>query len=200
MHRLAISYDKLRKSLQRHYARLRAQLKTMFPELLKVLRLDTLTARHLLARYLLPEDFLTLDLDREAAHLMAISRGQHGCTTLLQLQALAHLARQTPYHTVLVSLKGVSDLLAALFIAEVRDPHHFPRPKQIERLAGHGNRTKNLVAALPQLLALITVMLREARCCEERPKARAEVARFEAALKRRAKQRRRSSGRYKRLA
>ena len=182
MHRLAISYDKLRKvcsattpasehrSMDRHGP--------LFPELLKVLKLDSLTARHLLQRYLLPEEYLTLDLDREADRLMDISRNQHGRETLLRLQVLARrsvgvpqsdpgrtaqrltvdawlsmidaleaqirsvegelvrLSRETPYHAPLVSLKGISDLLAALFIAEVRDPSRFPRPKQIERLAG----------------------------------------------------------------
>ena len=47
-HRLAISYDKLRKNLQQNYARLRALIERVFPELLQVLNLDTKTARYLL--------------------------------------------------------------------------------------------------------------------------------------------------------
>ncbi len=178
MHRLSITYDKLRKSLHRHYARLRALLELVFPELLKVLKLDSLTAHHLLKRYLFPEDFLTVDVDREAAQMMNVSRNQHGRETLAQLQTLARytiavpmpepqqraqrlsarawlrlteaieaqirdvsaelicLSKQTPYHAPITSLKGVSDLLAALFLAEVRDPARVTHVKQIERLAG----------------------------------------------------------------
>ena len=178
MHRLAITYSKLRKSLHRHYARLRALLELVFPELLKVLKLDSLTAHHLLRSYLFPEDFLTIDFDRETTSLMDVSRNQHGRHTLLQLQTLARhtigtpmspieqqaqrlsasawlrlietieteirrisaelirLSKRTPYHAPIVSLKGVSDLLAALFIAEVRDPARVTHIKQIERLAG----------------------------------------------------------------
>lgn len=100
MHRLAITYDKLRKSLHRHYGRLRALLELVFPELLKVLKLDSRTAHHLLRAYLFPEDFLTLDLNRETAQLMDISRNQHGRETLLKLQTLAR-------HTIGVSMPQI---------------------------------------------------------------------------------------------
>ena len=89
MHRLAITWSKLRKDLQRVRARLCAQGEVLFPELAKTLRLDTLTARHLLERYLTPDGFLSLNLDREPAMLMLVSREQHGGQTLLKLQALA---------------------------------------------------------------------------------------------------------------
>ena len=170
MHRLAITYDKLRKDLQRCRARLRAQVEIIFPEFVKVLKLNTLTAQHLLGRYLTTEDFLSLDLEHEAEMLMRLSREQHGRETLLKLQALARqsvgvplrpaeriaervtmdahlvliesvereadrvsaelieLARATPYHALLVSLKGVSALLAALFIAELPGPSRSPEP------------------------------------------------------------------------
>ena len=278
MHRLAITYSKLRGSLQRHYARLRALLELVFPELLKVLKLDSLTARHVLRSHLFPEDFLTLDLAREAARMIDVSRNQHGRGTLLQLQALARhsigvpmseaeqraqrlsakawlrqiealeteirdvstelirLSQQTPYHAPLVSLKGVSDLLAALFIAEVRDPARITHLKQIERLAGlnlyvhdsgtykgrrrishignarlrwvlfqmasetskyvpevrskylrrrlagQTNRNKNLVAAIPQLLALVMALVREERVYEQRPEAVQLMRQLEAEL------------------
>ena len=42
MHRLSITYDKLRKSLQQNYARLRALIELVFPELLKILTLGSL--------------------------------------------------------------------------------------------------------------------------------------------------------------
>lgn len=276
MHRLAITYDKLRKSLQRHHARLRALIERVFPELLKVLTLDSCTAHYLLRSYLFPEDFLRLDLEGEAACLMKVSRNQHGRETLLELQrwarqtigvamteeeqrahrlsarawlrlietieteiddvttALIILSKKTPYHAPLVSLKGISDLLAALFIAEVRDPTQITHLKQIERLAGlnlyvhdsgryqgrrrishignarlrwvlyqmasetskyvpeirckylrrrlkgQTNRNKNLVAAIPSLLALVMALIRERRPYEQRPDALAEMHRLEA--------------------
>jgi transposase len=291
MHRLAITYDKLRKDLQRCRARLRAQVEVLFPEFAKLLKLNSLTARHLLGRYLTPDDFLGLDLQRETAALMLLSRDQHGRRTLLELQALARhsigvrlqpaertaqrvtmdswlvmiealeteisrvseelieWARATPYYASIASLKGVSDLLAALFIAELRDPSRYPRPKQIERmagytlhvcdsgkyrgrrrithlgnarlrwilylmasetskyvpeirgkylrrrLAGHTNRQKNLVAVIPQLLALLIALMRDGRRYEERPEMVAEAERLEAVLERRKKQRRQSLGR-----
>ena len=298
MHRLAITYDKLRKDVQRVRARLRAQVEMIFPEFAKALKLNTLTARHLLGRYLTPADFLELDLDQEADQLMRLSREQHGRDTLLKLQALARcsigvrlqpaerlaeratmdgwlvmietleaeqrrvaeeliaLTRQMPYHASLVSLKGVSDLMAALFIAELRDPSRFPRPKQIERLAGynlyvcdsgtykgrrrishlgnsrlrwvlyqmasetskhvpevrakylrrrlagHVNRQKNLVAAIPQLLALVVALMREGRPYEARPESEEEVRRLEAELEKRPERRprRRDIGRGREAA
>ncbi len=97
MHRLSITYDKLRKTIQQNYARLRALVEVVFPELLKVLTLGSLTAHHVLGCYLFPEDFLRLDLEAEAACLMAISRNQHGRETLLELQRRAR-------HTIGVSM------------------------------------------------------------------------------------------------
>ena len=164
-------------------------------------------------------------------------------------EELIELARATPYHASISSLKGISDLLAALFIAELRDPSRFPRPKQIERMAGynlhvcdsgtykgrrrithlgnsrlrwvlyqmagetskyvpeirakylrrrgagHGNRQKNLVAVIPQLLALLVALMRDERRYEERAETVAEVERLEAVLARRRRQRRQSPGR-----
>ena len=86
---MAISYDKLRKIIQQNYGRLRALVERVFPELLKVLNLDTKTARYLLGRYLLPEEFLRLDLEAETKALEKVSRSQHGQETLLRIQALA---------------------------------------------------------------------------------------------------------------
>ncbi len=278
MHRLAITYDKLRKSLQQNYARLRALLEQVFPELLTVLTLDSLTAHHLLGSYLFPEDFLRLDLDTETACLMDISRGQHGRETLVKLQTRAQrtigvamtdverrahrlsakawlcliktlqaqiqgvsseligLSKKTPYHASLISLKGISSLMAALFIAELRDPAQVTHIKQIERLAGlnlyvhdsgtykghrrishignsrlrwvlyrmasettkyvpevrckylrrrlkgQTNRSKNLVATIPNLLTLVMRLLREERPYRERPDTLAEMHRLEAQL------------------
>ena len=49
---------------------------------------------------------------------------------------LIELARQTPWFDILVSIKGISDLSTALFIAEVKDPSNFQHFKQIQKLAG----------------------------------------------------------------
>jgi len=178
-HELALTYDKIRKTLQQQTARLRALLERVFPELLTLLRLDMLTARYLLRRYLLPAEYLELDLAAEAKALRRISRNQHGLGLLEQIQKLAgasialhrpapiaaaerlaahswldqiellekhanHVSKaliasawQTPYMAPLVSLKGISDLLAALFIAEIREPDAFTHYKQIEKMAGY---------------------------------------------------------------
>ncbi len=178
-HELSLTYDKIRKSLQQQTARLRALIERVFPELLTLLRLDSLTARHLLRHYLLPGEYLQLDLATETRNLQQISRNQHGMGLLEHIQKLArasialhrpaliaaaerlaanswldhiellekHAKRvsetlitsawQTPYMAPLVSLKGISDLLAALFIAEIREPDSFTHYKQIEKMAGY---------------------------------------------------------------
>jgi transposase len=50
------------------------------------------------------------------------------------------LAKQTPYFKILISIKGISDKLAALFIAEIRDLSRFKHYKQIEKNAGYNLR------------------------------------------------------------
>ena len=178
MHRLGITYDKLRKELAQNRARLRAALEHLFPEFLTILEPDTQTAHYLLKRYLFPQEFIAMDREREAKAITAISRHQHGMNTLLQLQHLAQrsigvvktleecpaerltvncwlalietltaqietifsalvgLAQQLPEYDFLRSLKGVSHLSAALFLAEVRDIHRFRHYKQIQKNAG----------------------------------------------------------------
>lgn len=178
-HELSLTYDKIRKTLQQQTARLRALIERVFPELLTLLRLDSLTARHLVRHYLLPGEYLQLDLAAESRNLRQISRNQHGLELLEHIQKLAtasialprpapiataerlaanswldqmdlleihakHVteeliasAWQTPYMAPLVSLKGISDLLAALFIAEIREPDAFTHYKQIEKMAGY---------------------------------------------------------------
>lgn len=126
MHRLSITYDKLRKTIQQNYARLRALVEVVFPELLKVLTLGSLTAHHVLGCYLFPEDFLRLDLEAEAACLMAISRNQHGRETLLELQRRAR-------HTIGVSMTDArtaplgQGLAASDRNAQDRDPRRLGR-------------------------------------------------------------------------
>ena len=49
---------------------------------------------------------------------------------------LIELAKQTPYFDIIVSIKGIADLNAALFIAEVKDLDLYGHYKQIQKLAG----------------------------------------------------------------
>jgi hypothetical protein len=50
--------------------------------------------------------------------------------------AVVSLAQQLPEYDILRSLKGVSHLSTALFLAEVRDIHRFGHYKQIQKYAG----------------------------------------------------------------
>jgi transposase len=178
MHRLGITYDKLRKELAQNRARIRAEIEQLFPEFLSVLEPDTQTAQYLLKRYLFPQDFLDMNLEKEAVVIRTISRHQHGLTTLIQLQQLAQhsigvrktleegpaerltlncwlalidtltaqietifcalvsLAQQLPEYDYIKSLKGVSHLSSALFLAEIREPRLFHHYKQIQKYAG----------------------------------------------------------------
>lgn len=49
---------------------------------------------------------------------------------------LIELAKQTPWFDSLVSIKGISDVSASLFIAEVKDLNIYRHYKQIQKLAG----------------------------------------------------------------
>ena len=53
----------------------------------------------------------------------------------IQQQIIA-IARQKPYFDILTSIRGISDLSSALFIAELRDLSHFEHYKQVEAFAG----------------------------------------------------------------
>jgi transposase len=90
MHRLSITYDKLRKGCSQNRARLRALMEQVFPEFLTIVEPDTHTAMYLLKRYLFPQDFLSLNVAKEAQAIAAISRNQYGLNSLLQLQRAAH--------------------------------------------------------------------------------------------------------------
>lgn len=52
------------------------------------------------------------------------------------LTQIINKAKQKPYFDILTSIKGISDISAALFIAEVRDLYNFQHYKQIEAFAG----------------------------------------------------------------
>ena len=61
----------------------------------------------------------------------------------LVMKELISLTSQTPYFAILKSLKGISDKMAALFIAECRDVTLFSHYKKLEKYAGYNLRIAN---------------------------------------------------------
>jgi transposase len=86
---LSITYDKLRKDLNRNLQRVGSFVGRYFPEFLQILNLGTDTARYLLSRYYLPHHFIQMDVEKEGRVIARISRSQHGTETLMRLQELA---------------------------------------------------------------------------------------------------------------
>jgi len=84
-----------------------------------------------------------LSLDQEqikAAHITRDAWVAMLQTVLIQVdlfraQIIAR-AKEKPYFNILTSIMGINELSVALFIAEVRDLHHFRHYKQIESFAG----------------------------------------------------------------
>jgi len=52
------------------------------------------------------------------------------------LEKMVQLSEQTPYFNIISSLKGISDITAARFIAELRDILYFDHYKKIEAISG----------------------------------------------------------------
>jgi transposase len=52
------------------------------------------------------------------------------------LNQMIQLSEQTPYFSIISSLKGISDITAARFIAELRDILYFDHYKKIEAISG----------------------------------------------------------------
>jgi len=182
MHKLSITYDKLKKNYVQDRNRIHALIDRVFPEFFKVLDLDSKTAVYLLHKYFLPEDFLNMDIFQETINIKKISKNQINTAVLEQLKVLAknsigiHMdeyetlserinldiwlkrmildeeqmqlvmekildyARQKPYFKILTSVKGISQKMAALFIAETRGLEQFKHYKQLEKHAGYSLR------------------------------------------------------------
>jgi transposase len=178
MHRLSITYDKLKKHMAQTKQRIRSQVELIFPELQSAVDIDSDTARELLRRYLAPYEFLNMNIYSETIIIEKVSQRQHGLKTLKRIQDAAlnsigislsedllfsekltmitwlnqfqllkeqmklvlnnliELAEQSPLFSILTSLKGISDISASRFIAELRDPLLFTNYKQIESFAG----------------------------------------------------------------
>jgi len=178
IHRLGITYDKLKKQIVIAKQRLRSEVEMLFPEFPGVLKIDTDTARYLLTKYLTAKDFSEINVFYEAIELVAVSRNHHGAKTLKSLKdealksiglpldkvsymshrmtmnmwieqikmlkiqqynilrEMSTLAQKTPFYSILTSIKGISEITAARFIAEIPqlgDDLHF---KQVEAFAG----------------------------------------------------------------
>lgn len=178
IHRLGITYDKLKKQIVIAKQRLRSEVEMLFPEFPGVLKIDTDTARYLLSKYLTAGDFSEINVFYEAIELVAISRNHHGAETLKKLKEeasksiglpldkvgymshrmtvnmwieqikmlkiqqynilreMSALAQKTPYFNILTSIKGVSEITAARFIAEIPQLGNDLHFKQIEAFAG----------------------------------------------------------------
>lgn len=89
MHQLSITYTKLRNELAQNRSRLRALVEQVFPEFFCVLVPNTLTALYLLRKYLFPNEFLAMNIHKEARVIEKLSRRQLGLETLKELQRLA---------------------------------------------------------------------------------------------------------------
>ena len=89
MRTLSITSDKLRKDLVKNKNRIVSFIKRYFPEFIKVLDPETLTARYLLKQHFLPQHYLSMDIEKETEVILSISRNQHGKETLLRLQQIA---------------------------------------------------------------------------------------------------------------
>ncbi|NHZ87190.1 MAG: transposase, partial [Planctomycetia bacterium] len=89
MRNSSITSDKLRKGMVQNKNRIVSFVKRYFPEFIKGLNPETLTARYLLKKYFLPQHYLALDIEEETKVIMEISKSQHGKETLLNLQQMA---------------------------------------------------------------------------------------------------------------
>jgi len=88
MKTLSLTYNKIRKDLQSNQARLRSQIKRIFPEFLQTVTLNTETAIHLLSKYLFPEEFINMNIEATTREIRKIY-WQNTQLTLLELQASA---------------------------------------------------------------------------------------------------------------
>ena len=182
MHDLAVTYDKLKRSLTQTKLRLRALVELTFPEFPKIVKLSTNTALYLLEHYITPQEFIDANIFEAIRGMEKVSRKKKGFKEFKKLREAAktsiglsldqeqvnaaHMARdawiamiklllakidavqtqiiimakERPYYSILTSIKGISDISAALFIAELRDLYNFQHYKQIEAFAGIGLR------------------------------------------------------------
>ena len=98
-----------------------------------------------LQQYALLSIAIELDSHEEQAERLALNNWL-AMTALIEkqmehvLKQLKKLATQSPVYNILLSLKGISEKQAALFIAETRNLQGFSHYKQIEKFAGYNLR------------------------------------------------------------
>jgi len=89
LHRLAITYDKLKKQLVAAKQRLMAQTELIFPELMDLMDIDTDSARYLLSMAMTPQDFKDRIGLNEASRMATLSRRHYGHQTVIDLKKSA---------------------------------------------------------------------------------------------------------------
>ena len=89
MHRLSITYDKLKEHITQTKQRIRSQVELIFPEFLVSIDLDTDTVRHLLGKYLSSVEFHNMNIFLEALYCEKVSQKQHGVDTLKRIKEAA---------------------------------------------------------------------------------------------------------------
>lgn len=89
LHRLSITYDKLKKHLVTAKQRLLSQTELIFPEFMDVMDLDTDSARYLLSMAMTPQDFKTKIGLNEASKMATLSRKHYGHQTVFDLRKVA---------------------------------------------------------------------------------------------------------------
>jgi transposase len=89
LHRLAITYDKLKKQLVTAKQRLLSQTELIFPEIRDIMDLDTDSARYLLSKAMTPQDFKTEIGTTEASRMAIVSRRHYGAETVVELKKAA---------------------------------------------------------------------------------------------------------------
>lgn len=178
LHRLAITYDKLKKHLVTAKQRLLAQTDLIFPEFMDVMDIDTDSARYLLSLAMTPQDFKSRIGLKETLKISSLSRRHFGHQTVLDLREAAEksigipfsdtpyiserltmnvwlqhilmlkvqmglvrdemirLAKKKTWFEILTSIKGISDISAARFIAENRTLAELPHFKKILAYSG----------------------------------------------------------------
>jgi len=178
MHRLSITYEKLKVQMVQTKQRIRSQMELIFPEFTEIINIDTDTARYLLSKYMSPGEFSRMNIFYETPEVESISGKQISTARLkvikeaaqktvgiklseseivaeritlnmwlgeyvlfekqieIVLDELIKLAEKNEDFKILVSIKGISEITAARFLAEIRDFSLFDNYKKIEAFAG----------------------------------------------------------------
>ena len=156
MHRLSITYSKLRKGLAQNYARLRASIEETFPEFLSFISLNTQTDIYLLKRYLFPEDYIGIDLDKETDAIVALSRNQYDRQTLLQLREAARhtigahktdeerIAERLSVNSWIALIETISAQMEPVFDALLNYARQLPEFDILHSIKGISNITASL--------------------------------------------------------